>query len=39
MIYIAGGLVLLFVLVLIYFLYRLWLESQQERITLREIAR
>ena len=30
--YIAGGLFLFFLLVLIYFLFRLWLSSRQERI-------
>lgn len=37
MVYITGGLVVFFILVLIYFLFRLWLESRRERITPREI--
>ena len=37
MIYITGGLVVFLILVLIYFLFRLWLESRRERTTLREI--
>ena len=37
MIYITGGLVVFFILVLIYFLFRLWLESRRERTTPREI--
>jgi len=37
MIYITGGLVVFFILVLIWFLFRLWMESRQERITPREI--
>lgn len=37
MIYITGGLVVFFILVLIYFLLRLWLESQREWSTPREI--
>jgi hypothetical protein len=35
--YITGGLVVIFILVLIYFLFRLWLEGQRERSTSREI--
>ncbi len=35
--YITGGLVVFFILVLIYFLFRLWLESRRERTTSREI--
>lgn len=37
MMYITGGLVVIFILVLIYFLFRLWLEGQRERSTPREI--
>ena len=37
MMYITGGLVVIFILVLIYFLFRLWLEGQRERSTSREI--
>ena len=37
MIYITGGLVVFFILVLIYFLFRLWLESRREWTTPREI--
>ena len=37
MMYITGVLVVIFILVLIYFLFRLWLESQRERSTPREI--
>ncbi len=37
MIYITGGLVVFFILVLIYFLFRLWLESRRERTTPSEI--
>ena len=37
MMYITGGLVVFFILVLIYFLFRLWLESRRERTTPREI--
>ena len=37
MMYITGVLVVIFILVLIYFLFRLWLEGQRERSTPREI--
>ncbi len=37
MIYITGGLVVFFILVLLYFLFRLWLECCRERTTPREI--
>ena len=37
MMYITGGLVVIFILVLIYFLFRLWLEGQRESSTSREI--
>lgn len=37
MVYITGGFVVFFILVLIYFLFRLWLESRRERTTPREI--
>ncbi len=37
MIYITGGFVVFFILVLIYFLFRLWLESRREWATPREI--
>ena len=35
--YITGGFVIFFILILIYFLYRLWVESCRERKTPREI--
>ncbi len=38
MIYITGGLVVFFILALIYFLFRLWLDSRRERITPGEIS-
>ncbi len=38
MIYITGGLVVFFILALIYFLFRLWLDSRRERITPGEIT-
>ena len=37
MMYITGVLVVIFILVLIYFLFRLWLEGQRERSTSRKI--
>lgn len=37
MIYITGGLVVFFILVLIYFFLRLWLDSRRERTTPRDI--
>lgn len=37
MVYITGGFVVFFILVLLYFLLRLWLESRRERTTPREI--
>lgn len=36
--YITGGLFIFFLLVLLYLLFRLWLESRQERIAPREIT-
>ena len=35
--YLTGGFVIIFILILIYFLFRLWLESRRERMTPRKI--
>lgn len=36
--YITGGLFIFFLLVLVYLLFRLWLEGHRERIALSEIT-